>query len=216
MTKVLYNCHHDGDQYRISKFVDGELESSYLTTHSECDCPAGHRTSCRHRQMLPQMIFLGIVNQPYFIDWDNKREGLVLDFEGNEIPPVPKVQPAIMGNWREVAHIANIETTELEPHSQVVTAEAFDASIGGSNPPAVATFEDHERQIDQIAAMANPANGIECAKCGQWHPSNLVYDHTPCIHCGALLTAYMTDPTGKQWSLDQALAITKPASWRRI
>lgn len=56
MTK-LYNCRVDGDQHRISKFdSDLNVESSYLTTLSECECPAGHRDTCRHRTMLPRFL----------------------------------------------------------------------------------------------------------------------------------------------------------------
>lgn len=67
------------ERVRVSKFVDGELESSYLTTHDECDCPAGVRPSCRHRQMLPQAQAAGIVNTHWFWDFDLGRP---VDFSG--------------------------------------------------------------------------------------------------------------------------------------
>lgn len=66
--------------YRITKFADGEVESSYLTNGVTCDCPAGPRPTCRHRQMLPQMISSGIVNTHWFLDWDLGR--VICDFEG--------------------------------------------------------------------------------------------------------------------------------------
>lgn len=72
--------------YRITKFVDGEVESSYLTTPATCDCPAGVRPTCRHRQMLPQMIHDDIINTHWFLEWDNK--GGVVDFEGNPADPL--------------------------------------------------------------------------------------------------------------------------------
>lgn len=78
----IYNAHHDGDQYRITKFTDGNPESSYLCTHSECTCPAGHRDSCRHRQMLPEMIDRGLVNSHLFLNWDHPARP-TCDFEGN-------------------------------------------------------------------------------------------------------------------------------------
>lgn len=65
--------------YRITKFVDGEVESSYLTTPATCDCPAGVRPSCRHRQMLPAMITEKIINTHFFYDFDRK---LVVNFNG--------------------------------------------------------------------------------------------------------------------------------------
>ena len=81
---TLYNLHTDGDQYRITKFVDGNPESSYLLSHQECQCPAGHRATCRHRQMLPSMLDSGICNTHLFINWDNGHG--ICDFEGNPTP----------------------------------------------------------------------------------------------------------------------------------
>ncbi len=67
----LYNCRHAGDQYRISKFTeDMNVESSYLCTESECDCPAGARPTCRHRQMLPRFLARGAVGNEWFFDYD--------------------------------------------------------------------------------------------------------------------------------------------------
>jgi hypothetical protein len=76
---TLYNLHSDGDQHRITKFVDGEVESSYVTSLYECECPAGHRPSCRHRQMLPQLLAEGIANTHWFWNFDIHR---VVDFNG--------------------------------------------------------------------------------------------------------------------------------------
>lgn len=90
---ILYNLHTDGDQYRITKFDDGNPVSSYLLTERECECPAGHRPTCRHRQMLPQMLNNGICNTPWFMDWDGKREGLILDFNGDPAVLAPATEP---------------------------------------------------------------------------------------------------------------------------
>lgn len=70
---------HGTERVRISKFIDGELESSYLTTLYDCECPAGVRPSCRHRQMLPQMQAHRIVNTHWFWNFDLNR---VVDFSG--------------------------------------------------------------------------------------------------------------------------------------
>ncbi len=75
MNQILYNCHTDGGQYRITKFNDGEVESTYLCTVDECECPAGVRPTCRHRHMLPRFIAKGAVNSFYFYDYD--RQGWV-------------------------------------------------------------------------------------------------------------------------------------------
>lgn len=67
----LYNCKHDGDLFRVTKF-DGDfnVESSYLCTLTECDCPAGHRPRCRHREMLPKFIQREHVGDEWFFDYD--------------------------------------------------------------------------------------------------------------------------------------------------
>lgn len=78
---TLYNCRHDGDQYRVTKFHDGEVQGSYLVTHSECTCPAGSRPTCRHRQMLPEFIDRHLVNSHLF--WNHDDGGFSCDFEGN-------------------------------------------------------------------------------------------------------------------------------------
>lgn len=69
---ILYNCHSDNFGFRITKFNDGEVESSYICTESTCECPAGVRTSCRHRQMLPMFIARGAVDSWWFLDFERK------------------------------------------------------------------------------------------------------------------------------------------------
>ena len=81
---TLYNCHTDGDQYRITKFDSlGNVESTYLCTIDECECPAGFRPTCRHRHMLPRFIAKGAVNSFYFYDYD--RQGWVTNETTNNI-----------------------------------------------------------------------------------------------------------------------------------
>jgi len=79
MTQTLYSLRTDGDQYRITKFVDGDVESSYLCSETECECPAGVRPSCRHRQMLPNMVNQGLANSHWFYDY---ARGYACDFQG--------------------------------------------------------------------------------------------------------------------------------------
>ena len=71
---AYYNCRHDGDQYRITKFdTDLNVESTYLCTTSACECPAGVRPTCRHRQMLPEFLRKpGSVGGNVFLNWDTK------------------------------------------------------------------------------------------------------------------------------------------------
>jgi hypothetical protein len=77
---TLYNCHSDGLDYRITKFEDGNPTSSYLCSTEACECPAGVRPTCRHRQMLPAFLEYNLVNSNLFLDWDNGRR--IVDFDG--------------------------------------------------------------------------------------------------------------------------------------
>ena len=87
----LYNCRDAGDQYRITKF-DEDMNPivSYHTTLSACDCPAGERETCRHRQMLARFLERGYVNQPFF--WDHERGGWV-----NSAVDEPLPKPITLG-----------------------------------------------------------------------------------------------------------------------
>ncbi len=85
----LYNCRHSGDQYRITKFdVDMNVEASYLCTTSECDCPAGVRPTCRHREMLPRFLQRQYVGTEWFFDYD--RGGWVQQGMEWALPPLPE------------------------------------------------------------------------------------------------------------------------------
>lgn len=68
----LYNCKRAGGKFRITKFSsdDMNVESSYLCTTSSCDCPAGVRPTCRHRDMLPKFLHRGYVGTEFFFDFD--------------------------------------------------------------------------------------------------------------------------------------------------
>lgn len=86
---TLYNLKSDGDQYRITKFTnDLDVESSYILSETECECPAGSRPSCRHRQMLPTMLAEALCDSGGFYDFDNGQvlvpatEIIADDFEG--------------------------------------------------------------------------------------------------------------------------------------
>lgn len=78
--QTLYSLRTDPNGYRITKFVDGEVESSYLTSHEACECPAGHRHTCRHRQMLPTMLAHQLADSLWFFDFDHG--GQIVDFNG--------------------------------------------------------------------------------------------------------------------------------------
>jgi hypothetical protein len=162
---ALYNCRHSGDQYRISKFDHHfDLESSYLCTESECECPAGHRPTCRHRQMLPKFIARGAVNTEWFFDFD--RGGWVQ----GEIEPAPEVvieepapeTPFILGGFPDWCiadgHCTTQEDcilngcarghgTPTRPRSPTVTTTGFDPVDGGSIPSVAAKLPTIRRRV---------------------------------------------------------------------
>jgi len=98
----LYNCKHAGDQYRITKFDEHmNVESSYLCTTKECECPAGSRPRCRHREMLPRFIQRGTIGTEWCYDYD--RGGWV-QMEIAELLPMPDARAK---DWSR--HEAEIE-----------------------------------------------------------------------------------------------------------
>jgi hypothetical protein len=94
----LYNCKKDELAYRITKFdEDFDVESSYLTTHKACDCPAGVRDTCRHRQMLPEFVAAKRIDTGWLLDWDD-REWYYFDPEtGTLMDKEPKKK-----SWRRI------------------------------------------------------------------------------------------------------------------
>ena len=71
---TLYNMKKVNGEYRITKFDEHlNVESSYLTSPEACECPAGHRNTCRHRQMLPVFIDNNKVNTAWCLDWEKGR-----------------------------------------------------------------------------------------------------------------------------------------------
>lgn len=93
---TLYNCHHSGDQFRITKFDDDmNPQSSYLCTTEECECPAGVRPTCRHREMLPKFLARDHIGDEWFFDYN--RGGWVqmgLEWRQQEQEPSPELMKA--------------------------------------------------------------------------------------------------------------------------
>lgn len=149
-TQTLYSVRShvtaDGTShdYFITKFVDGEVESAYALSASECTCPAGHRHTCRHRLMLPEMIAHGLVNTHFFWDFDHHR---ACDFNGMSKSLYDIVEEP-MGEALLVAQAESANPTiSPEPHSPTVTTPAFDAGDAGSSPAVVATTRNGWRRM---------------------------------------------------------------------
>src|SRR5258707_12929740 len=116
---TLYNCHSEGSQYRITKFDElGNVESTYLCTTTSCECPAGHRPSCRHRHMLPRFIAKDAVNSFYFYDYD--RQGWVMT------DSTTMLQQDLIASAAEHAH--NITATEIDERMSKLQAPQVDVS----------------------------------------------------------------------------------------
>lgn len=124
---TLYNCMTDGDNYRITKFDDlGNPESSYLVDHETCQCPAGERHTCRHREMLPLFLKRNAVNTFWFYDFD--RGGWVTNesapqalksepessYESVDEDNVEIIEPsAVMGTG--LPHLAGVYAKDVTP-----------------------------------------------------------------------------------------------------
>ena len=93
---TLYNLKSALDDYRITKFTpDLDVESSYLIGGDpvECECPAGTRPTCRHRQMLPDL--LPLVDTEFFWDFERRTcvnsDGIACDL--TTVTVVPEANP---------------------------------------------------------------------------------------------------------------------------
>lgn len=81
---TLYNLRTSADAYTITKWdAFGNPEATYQLTQAECTCPAGHRHTCRHRQMLPDL--LPIIDTEYFWDYQSNSDHMsrYTDFNGS-------------------------------------------------------------------------------------------------------------------------------------
>lgn len=87
--------------YTVTKFADDlEVESSYAVGRTVCECPAGHRPSCRHRDMLH--ILTTRVDTAWFWCFETKRwedptgQAQVEETgEGVEADPLPEEEEAM-------------------------------------------------------------------------------------------------------------------------
>ena len=126
---TLYNLRTVLDDYRITKFTpDLDVESSYLIgAHPphECGCPAGTRQTCRHRQMLADL--LPLVDTQFFWDFEHN---MIVDVDGDQVTYLELEEAKAVNDMIQLA---------LQPHSITVNAPDFDSGDGGSTPPAVAT-----------------------------------------------------------------------------
>lgn len=98
---ILYNSRSTTDpqgRILITKFdKDLNIESHYLTSPTTCECPAGQRQTCRHREMYPAI--LQIIDTEWFYCFDDRT---VRDMDGKlpdritftPMPPLPTGEPS--------------------------------------------------------------------------------------------------------------------------
>src|SRR5215469_8463368 len=109
MTQTLYNCKSvDETHYRITKFDSGLVPfeddkgriSSYTCSLQECECPAGHKPTCRHRKMLPLFLENDHIDDNYFFIWDThqwfKATGIFAEAAREILDPMVTPDPFVI------------------------------------------------------------------------------------------------------------------------
>jgi hypothetical protein len=71
---TLYNLRLIGpESYQITRFDAGHnVEARYVLNRDACECPAGTRSTCRHRKMLGIFLEAGHIADGWFLDWDTR------------------------------------------------------------------------------------------------------------------------------------------------
>lgn len=113
----------------VTKFdSDGNVEASYQTSPEACTCPAGHRQTCRHRQMLTWLF--PIADTHWFLDWDNNHT--IVDLSG-----VPKSHYDSFDAPAE-QDTKPIDPTDIKGPSDLLTEAEFIVQVFGkdiTHPP---------------------------------------------------------------------------------
>lgn len=137
---TLYNCKTDGDNWRITKFTnDLEVESSYLCSDAECECPAGHRPACRHRTMLPRFITKSATSGQFFHN-----------FEANEW-----IRASTEDAFEE--SVDEIEEELDDSNSQVLTSPVADAP---AHPFTMLSLANTDMELNKTFAQHLKAQGM--------------------------------------------------------
>jgi hypothetical protein len=112
---TLYNLKSADGQWRITKFTnDLDVESSYILSETECECPAGSRPTCRHRQMLPIMLANSLEDSGGFYDFENEQV-LVPTTEAEAEPEVELTGFTFEDHEKQVDRMADI----ARPHPSI-------------------------------------------------------------------------------------------------
>lgn len=135
---ILYNLRKTSDGFMLAKFgPDFNVEAVYHLQPQvggyTCDCPAGHRPSCKHRKMLARMIPKADSDEFYCYETQSWHKPLA----PKGIEPMQDKLDAFYATVEEVASEASSEPTidtyvELTPDANV--AEEFGKLL--SNKPS--------------------------------------------------------------------------------
>ena len=117
---ILYNaCSTDHElEYIIAKFDDSfEVESSYTTTLSSCECPqfTGRGKECRHIKMLGLFINSEHIDDNYFLEYETGCFHRVEQAEAVDEPAEEPTPQALQSETIEPAQPSLPLTPPVEP-----------------------------------------------------------------------------------------------------
>ena len=166
------------DQYIVTKFdLDYNMESMYGLSAEGCLCPAGHRSTCRHRKMLPLFLQHNHVDDGWFLDWDTRLWRKPLS-EPAPLSTEDKPTPPIVGGFPDWCLIEQCSTPNdcilngcvlghgTPPRSTVETAIAH--SFESESSKSALSLAD-EQIFTCVKCEANytvPSLTTECPVCG--------------------------------------------------
>jgi len=152
---ALYNLRSADGDWRITKF-DNDLNplQSYLVSIEACECPAGVRPTCRHRQMLPKMLAVQAEDSGMFYDFEAD-QFLATEVSEPELPSTNAgdIEPQLSGLQEE--QILMGFHNEVEPQRGLPAL--------ATEPLAVATYIELPATADvaeEFAKLRNHPTGI--------------------------------------------------------
>lgn len=163
--------------YRITKLdEDYSVESTYLVSATTCDCPAGPRPTCRHRQMLPFFLAKPHIDDGWMLDWATRQwrkplceDGRVSPLEGDTLAPISEMQAAWeAGNgpfhYVSEAELINrlVTIDDASPMPDHAWGEAYQNKEGdhGSPPPSLSAQGSPASQPAPEAPRPSPAESL--------------------------------------------------------
>lgn len=147
---ILYNLRKTSDGFILAKFgpdfnveavyhlanIRGQYQSKGTVHQWTCDCPAGHRPSCKHRKMLPRMIPKADTDSFYCYETQSWHKPLAP--QGEE--PMQDKLDAFYATIEKVTNLASVEPADWQAIQNAVQepiVKAVEVMIKKHhNPPA--------------------------------------------------------------------------------